>query len=332
MFRYLLLFLFLSSNAFAQFVSQEARGIARQSIMMEAPEPQKPEVIKLDDDIKIVMVINGEMISGKDINDRIKAFAFNLQIPINIETKDMLYSRVKQATIDEKIKLSEAVKEKIVISDKDVDEAIANIAENNGKSVEELAQGFRDGGVDFDVFKTQIRSDLSWIRLVRQKSRGEIEPTQKEIERFIANFEKDMSIEKVKISEIVVPKKGSREIESLMYNLRNDNRFALFAMQFSNSASSAKGGDLGWVDKEMLMPKIRKVLINMSEGDISEPIEIGDDYHIIKLERKYNPEQDKVSVPSKDEVKKILEGNAIEEFASNYLNKIRQKSIIEIKD
>lgn len=333
MFRYLLLFVLFSTSAMAQFVSPEARNMARQSVMMKNPEPELlPAPVLLDDDIKIVMVINGEMISKKDLNDRIRAFSFNLNIPINAETKDMMIARVKQATIDEKLKIVEAEREKINISDKEIDEAVENLAEGNGKTLAEFKQEFRNAGVDFDVFRTQIKSDLAWIRLVRQKSMGQIEASRKEVERFISDIETNINSEKVRISEIVIPKDSAGNISTLVYNLRNDPRFPLFAMQFSKSPSSAKGGDLGWINKNMLMPKIRVAVQNMEEKEISDPIEIGEDYHIIRLEKIYDPKEDKAKVPSFNEAKRTIEGNRIEEFASNYLNKIRQKAIIEIKE
>jgi peptidylprolyl isomerase len=47
--------------------------------------------------------------------------------------------------------------------------------------------------------------------------------------------------------------------------------------------TAAKGGDLGWVREDQLIPAIRGALAGMKDGQISEPIRSGDSWHIIKL-------------------------------------------------
>lgn len=53
------------------------------------------------------------------------------QIPMNEETKGMIYQKVLTATIDEKLKMQEAKRNKIEVSDKDIDASIASFAEVN---------------------------------------------------------------------------------------------------------------------------------------------------------------------------------------------------------
>lgn len=322
-----LLSIFIASTANAQFISNQDRNNNMSLMFQQEPILAKEE----NKEFTIKLIVNGEILSNKDIDDRIKAFALNTQIPVNSSTIDMVTARVLKATTDEIIKLQEATKEGIKVSDKDIMSAIENFAAKQNMSIFQFRNDLAREGVDFEVFKNQIKSDLSWVKLVRQKNYGK-EASQKDIDKAIEIAKNEINTEKYKISEIIIPKEDSKNIEDLIKNLENDPRFELYAMQFSNAPSSAKGGDLGWVKKNSLLPKIYEVIKNMQDGDISKAVEIDDNYHIIKLEKTYNPEDGLAQVPSREEVKYMIETERLEEFATNYINKIRQKAIIEMKD
>lgn len=338
----LFVFVLSSGIANAQFISPEAENRARGSIMDEQQEPvrevvmerpREPKPYKHDVQFKVAVVINDEIITAEDLNNRINALSFIMQIPLNEETIAMIKEKVTQNTIDEKIKLQEAQKEGITITEREIDDAIEGFAANAGVTSKELYKDLSDANVNIDTFREQMKSDLSWIRLVRRKAMYEIEPSQKEISRAIETAKKEAALERYRLEEIVISKKKARNLNDLVYNLKKDPRFALYAMQFSEAPSSSKGGDLGWVTKGKLFPQLENVIRKMKEGDVSDPIEVGDDYYILKLNKRYIPSRgDKMPMPDEKEVKAMIEGKRLEEFASGYLNKLRQKSIIEIKD
>lgn len=60
--------------------------------------------------------------------------------------------------------------------------------------------------------------------------------------------------------------------------------FAAIAKASSqDKASGARGGDMGFVPDEALLPEIRKAADAMKPGDISQPIETAAGFHIVKL-------------------------------------------------
>jgi peptidylprolyl isomerase len=60
--------------------------------------------------------------------------------------------------------------------------------------------------------------------------------------------------------------------------------FAAIAKASSQEkVSGARGGDMGFVPDEALLPEIRKAADSMKAGDISQPIETAAGFHIVKL-------------------------------------------------
>ncbi len=281
--------------------------------------------------LKIVALVNGEIISSEDFQSRINSFMMTTRIPFNTQTKNMITQRVLDNAIDEKLKLQEAAKNGISITDKEVNERMRQFEQNNGVPSGQLKTVLREAGVNETTMQEQLKSDLAWIRLVRKKYYTEGTPTQKEIEQAMAEAQSDLNTPKYMVSEIFIKKNKAKDIQQLVENLRNDNRFELYAMQFSDSPSAANGGNLGWVNTGKLASVLETKLKGMKAGEISNPIMLGDGYYILKLQRTFNPATDSPEAPSESQIKTMLENQKMESISKKLLQDLRQKAVIEIR-
>ena len=112
----------------------------------------------------------------------------------------------------------------------------------------------------------------------------------------------------------------------LSYQCR-DNR-KLYAMQFSEGMSARNGGKLGWINKGQLAEPLEQALLKMKEGEVSNPINLGKDVYILKLEKVYVPGVDKAPSIDKEEIRQMLENKKMEEVAEKYIRDLRNKAII----
>lgn len=281
--------------------------------------------------LKIAALVNGEIISSEDLQNRINAFMMNTKIPFNSQTKSMITQRVLNNAVDEKLKLQEAAKNGISISDKEVAAQMRLFEQNNGIPTGQLTKILQKAGVSEDTMQEQLKSDLAWVRLIRKKYYAEGAPTQKEINQTMAEAKADLNTPKYMVSEIFIKKSNAKNIWQLVDNLRQDDRFELYAMQFSDSPSAANGGNLGWVNTGKLASVLESKLKNMDIGDISDPIMLGDGYYILKLQRRFNPKTDKVEVPTQEQIRTLLENQKMESLSKKLLQDLRQKAVIEIR-
>lgn len=282
--------------------------------------------------VKIAAVVNDDVISTQDLQKRINLFLMTTQIPMNDQTKGLITERVLNNTIDEKIKLGAATKEGIIISPKDLDAAVRQFEKNNKVPSGQLKTVLSNARVGIETFENQLKADMAWNRLVRRRAAASVILTQKEIEEAQQAAQKDLSTPKYYISEIFIRKEKAKDLHLLVDNLRKDPRFELYAMQFSQSPTAANGGNLGWLNKGKLPPVIEKKLDKMKEGDISDPILYGDAYYIVKLDKTFNPQTDKPQIPSQEEMKKFMENQRYEEYSKKYLQDLRQKAVIELRN
>ncbi len=318
----------------AEEVPEPPSVMQREEIAEPQPAPApKPVPVKLfGNGVKIVALVNGEIISTDDLQNRINAFVMNTQIPLNEQTKDLIIHRTLQAAIDEKLKIQDAEKNGITITEKDIDNSVRFFEKTNKIPHGQLKNILKEAGVSEDVFREQMKSDLAWVRLVRKKTLAEGELTQKELEEAQAAAVKDLNTPKYMVSEILIKKNNAKNLNDLVANLRQDPRFELYAMQFSEAPSAAGGGKLGWINKERLIAPLSSALGKMKPGDVSSPINVNGDYYILKLEKVFDPKKDTAEEPTIENIKKFLENRRMEELASRHLQNLRQAAVIELRN
>ncbi len=340
----LALCLIFSADAQAQFAAPARPQPAeeRQSVLFRqtpptapAARPAEPENIRKPTpyagSIRILAQVNGDIITTEDINHRVRAFCMTTGIPYNRQTKLLIINKVMQNTIDEKLKNQEAARSHIDIGEKEIDNAVGVFCQNNGFSRSQLKQMLKDSGISFDIFREQLKTDLAWIRVVQRGTMGE-RITQPEIEEALAIAKRDMSKPKFMLSEIVIPSKDAKHISQLTENLRQDPRFELYAAQFSQSPSASSGGKLGWVTEGQLPQELEKQIKKLSSGQVSDPILYNGDYHIFKVEQKFDPQTDQMPLPSNEEVKDMLQNQKSKRYAEEHMQELRQRAIIELKE
>jgi len=65
--------------------------------------------------------------------------------------------------------------------------------------------------------------------------------------------------------------------------LSHGARFSVVARQFSQSATSSAGGDMGWIQPGQLEPELDKALLQMKSGTVTTPIRTASGYYLLML-------------------------------------------------
>lgn len=290
-----------------------------------------PKVQAKPQSYKIVATVNDEIITSSDMQNQLKLFLLTTKIPFNEQTQNMILERVLNSAIDEKIKLKAAEKNDVKVSDAEINQSIAVFEKNNKIPAGQTKTIMSKAGISYDTFRNQVKTDLAWGRLIRRKQMLSPVP-QSEINRAMEDAKKDLTTPKYFISEIFIKKEHAKNIHQLVANLRQDPRFELYAMQFSESPTAVNGGKLGWVNHGKLNVPIEKALNSLKQGQISDPIAYADGYFIFKLDKVFDPENDKPIMPSREEITNYLKSQKMEEMSRQYLGELRNQAVIDIRN
>ena len=77
-------------------------------------------------------MVNGDVISNADVDNRARLFALSTGLPLTPDVIDRLKQQILRQLIDERLRMQEVQRRKIVIPDKAIADAIHDIESRNG--------------------------------------------------------------------------------------------------------------------------------------------------------------------------------------------------------
>jgi peptidyl-prolyl cis-trans isomerase SurA len=87
----------------------------------------------------------------------------------------------------------------------------------------------------------------------------------------------------IKTNELVPEAEARRRLESLRERLENKADFAELARLYSEDASGAKGGDLGWISPGDTVPEFERAMNALEPGQLSAPVQTPFGWHLIQV-------------------------------------------------
>ncbi len=120
-----------------------------------------------------------------------------------------------------------------------------------------------------------------------------------------------------------------RQVNNLYQQLQSGKDFSLMAKQYSlDAASAVKGGDLGWVSAEELVPAFAKAMDALPLNTVSKPVQSPFGWHLIEvLERKT---VDDSQAFQRQQVRQFLQQRKFTEAVANWQQHLRTDAYVNI--
>jgi peptidyl-prolyl cis-trans isomerase SurA len=141
--------------------------------------------------------------------------------------------------------------------------------------------------------------------------------------------------QEVKLRMIMVPSRAvegnaasqKAMAEEILGKLVKGADFARMAQMYSEDSTRDLGGDWGWVERKTLAGELEKVAFSLPKGKVSNIIEVGGNYYILKVEDKRGGDTKSLAQVRADVEKKLLQDEA-QRLQENWLASLRQKATI----
>ena len=236
------------------------------------------------------MNIGDKPITKSDLVDEIKIILILNNESYDNEKRDILHELAVKSTIKRTIKDIELERNNYYkLSDKDIINELTKLASNLFIDLDTLKNIFESNNLDFSKVENQVKTELYWNSLIFELYKHNLNINQTEIEDRLKLIQNKKELDEYLISEIVINKTQSDmidlEIEELKNKIENDG-FENVAKELSISESALKGGDLGWINENIISEKVKTVLINTQVGEISSPIILDEGILIFKVRDK----------------------------------------------
>ena len=243
--------------------------------------------------IGIAAVVNDEVVSAYDLEQRVALIVSSTGVDGSGDAGKRLREQVLRTLIDEKLQMQEAKRLEVVADPKEVDETLSSIAEQNSMTSDQLTETLERSGVNIDSLLNQIKAEIAWSDLVRKKFLSRINPGDEQVDEVLARMEANAGRPEYLVGEIFLSVESPDDDEEvrrsalrLVEQLQQGASFSAVARQFSQAATAATGGDLGWVSEGQLSSELDKTLSDIKPGDVSSPLRAGGGYYILMLRDK----------------------------------------------
>ena len=244
---------------------------------------------------RIVAVINSEVITQRQLDDRLKLAMQQLgRQKTPLPPREVLEKQLLERLITERVQLQFAKETGVRVDDTQLDKALQRIAEQNKLSLESFRAAVERDGVSFARFREEIRNEIILGRLREREVDNKTVVTDSEVDNFLNTRATQLGgEEEFNLAHILVrvPEQASPEqvqekrgrAEQALSAIKNNANFAQVAASFSDAPDAMQGGQLGWRAGSRLPTLFVEVLTKLPPGESSAILRSPNGFHILKL-------------------------------------------------
>jgi len=270
--------------------AQEAPPAASSVSALNLPENPTLFGTNLPSVVKATAIINGEIITQTDIDQRLALLAIANGGKIASDEIERLRAQVLRNLIDETLQIQAAKAAEIKITPADVDKMVTRVAANVKQTPDQMADYLKSQGSSMRSIRRQIEGEIAWTRLQRAKIESQVSVGDEEVKSVISKLNASKGTAEYRVGEIFLSSTRDNQPQVLanankiLEQLKSGASFVGYARQFSEASTAAVGGDLGWVRPEQLPEPLGASLRTMGPGQVSNPIAVPGGYSIIAVQ------------------------------------------------
>lgn len=176
------------------------------------------------------------------------------------------------------------------VGDEEIDNAISNIAAQNGLTPDQLRQQLASDGMSYDDFRRSLRDELLSQRLRQRFAQTRISVSEAEVDAALAA----QTGEQYHLAHILVAlpdgatpdqiATGEQKIDGIKGLLdRGEMTFPAAAVRYSDSPNALEGGDLGWRSLDEIPAAFANTIRTLQKGEVVGPIRGPSGFQLLQL-------------------------------------------------
>ena len=247
---------------------------------------------------RIVAVVNDEVITQNDLNERVALVAGQLQKQGGqLPPQDVLTRQILERMINDLLQVQLAKETGIKVDDAMLEKTIDRIAQENNLSRSDFRVALERDGIRYSKFRDDIRNEILLARLREREVERDIVVTDAEVDTELAREAKEKSTDsEYRLAHILVlvpPQANNEVIEQrrrralqALSELRRGANFAQIAAAYSDAPDALQGGSLGWRPAARLPTLFTEALETLQPGEVSDILRSPNGFHLVLLQEK----------------------------------------------
>jgi peptidyl-prolyl cis-trans isomerase SurA len=293
-------------------------------------------------------VVNGKEITESEVDKYYRSReGDNKTEPSQQEARSQRLE-ILEELINNELVLERASKMNLIATDAEVEDKFRE--SKSPYTEEEFQRKLHDMGLTVDDLKSDIRRQLSVQKLLNLEVIAKISITDQEVTDFynknraqfnvaepqyhiaqiVVTSHPDSSVHNRKNDKAKTDAEAKSKVAMLEQKLASGTDFGQLAMDYSEDSTATNAGDLGFVPQSALDrsdPTLKKIVLAMQTGEVSQPIAVQSGYLILKLIAKEPAGQRELSDPRvQQSIRDILGNREQKELSDAYVADLRAKA------
>jgi peptidyl-prolyl cis-trans isomerase SurA len=281
-----------ASVALAQQPDKDSTEPKLERRLPRAAETTNAQVFTLD---RIVAVVNNEVITQLELNGRLNIIIQQLRKQgTELPSRQVLSRQVLERMVSDQVQFQLAKETGLRVDDAQVDRALQRIAEENKVSLPDFRGALEGDGVNFGVFREDIRSEMTLARLREREVDTKVAVGEAEIDSELeAQSKRAVPDEELLLAHVLVqiPDQASaeqieqrrRKADQALQSLKDGSDFAKVSASFSDAPEALQAGNMGWRSVARLPKLFVEAAANLNKGQHSEVLKSANGFHIVRL-------------------------------------------------
>lgn len=290
---------------------------------------------------RILAKVGTEAITSSDYQKNLNEKKLALEQRYGKQKGQVEFAKYKARALEEmvlqRILEAEITREKITVSNEDVEEEYQNRVQRSGMNATQFIQELAGHGLSIPQYKKMIKQDLEQQKFVQKKIVPQIHVSDLDIKKaYEKNPLQYKSYSKLRFIEVFLTPdqfKNQEELlkvaEQIHKKLKTGQNVKLDIQKYSSGAFKDKGGDSGVMAAKDLRPDIVNVLQQLKPGDVSPLIPTDQGVYFFKLVSQADPQP----LPFA-QVARLLRSKAteqqIQKKLKQYLLAVKDQTYVEI--
>ena len=285
----------LAGTAVAQTAPQQPAAAGTLNPAAEqAPPAAAPAAPQFQMADGILATVNDSVITGYDLRQRMLLLIAMTQVQPTPENIPAIQREALSALVDERLQKQElATYEGLEVTDEEVAEEIAAMAQEVGTTPETYLTFLQQGGIRPETLREQLRTQIGWQQLVGGRFQSRARVSRSALEAAIRQMSEAASKKQYLVGEIYLEaaRVGGQQAalngaNQLVQQMIQGAPFQNVAQQFSSAPSATRGGDAGWVVAGTVNPILQAAMDQLEIGQLSRPIPVEGGVYILYMRDK----------------------------------------------
>ena len=244
---------------------------------------------------RIVAIVDNDVIMQSQLEQRLREVEQTIEKRgAEMPPREVMQQQVLERLITENLQLQIGDRSGIRISDEELNQALATIAQRNNMTLDQFRSALAADGLSLETAREQIRREMVISRVRQRRIAERVQVSNQEVENFLASDLGKLQLsEEYRLANILIPVPESSDSEAIQaaeksaadtyQQLQQGADFARLAVSRSASENALEGGDMGWRKAAQLPPPFDTQVRELAVGEVTQPVRTPPGFIILKL-------------------------------------------------